>query len=120
MGMSWRYTPPKVNAVIRLHTAGRVAVQAAAEHLLEASQPLVPVESGALRGSGEVTVDGLTAAVSYGTDEQTAAYAAVQHERLDFAHPNGGQAKFLEQPMYTERDQVAIELAVPLRKALQE
>lgn len=26
------------------------------------------------------------------------AYAAVQHERLDYNHPRGGQAKYLEEP----------------------
>lgn len=27
-------------------------------------------------------------------------YARYQHEGLDFAHPRGGQAKYLEQPLY--------------------
>ena len=29
-------------------------------------------------------------------------YARYQHEGLDFRHPRGGQAKYLEQPFYTE------------------
>lgn len=41
---------------------------------------------GAGRLTGSVTVDQV--------------YAHMQHEALDFKHPEGGQAKYLEQPLY--------------------
>lgn len=36
-----------------------------------------------------------------------APHAVPVHERLDMNHPNGGQAKFLEQPMRTEASKMA-------------
>jgi hypothetical protein len=124
VAVAWRYVPPKLDAVPVIHAAGEAGVQAAADVLLEASQRLVPVDTGALRDSGQVTQEGLEAAVSYGREDgagrdgqDTAAYAAVQHERLDYAHPNG-QAKYLEQPMSSEREAIVGALAEELRKAL--
>lgn len=37
-----------------------------------------------------------------GAVEVDQVYAAVQHERLDYNHPRGGQAKYLEQPLYDQ------------------
>lgn len=37
-----------------------------------------------------------------GTVEVDQVYARYQHEGLDFHHPRGGQAKYLEQPLYSE------------------
>jgi len=67
-----------------------------AEDILDASQLLVPVETGALRASGRVeeTEDG--AEVIYGNDMVN--YALYVHEDLQARHPRGGQAKYLEQP----------------------
>lgn len=135
MAVSWSFTPPKVNALPLLVAAGAVAVEAAAEHLLEASQKVVPVESGRLRDSGRVTTDGMEAAVSYGREDDaeilgfdehdravgsspSAAYAQKQHEDMTLAHPNGGQAKYLEQPMHAEREAVAEILAETVRRVL--
>jgi hypothetical protein len=56
-----------------------------------------PVEEGTLRGSGRVepaTPQNLTARISFSTP-----YAARQHEELDWEHPKGGKAKFLEDPL---------------------
>ena len=42
-----------------------------------------------------------------GTLEVDQVYARYQHEGLDLKHPGGGQAKYLEQPLYDEhRDYV--------------
>lgn len=75
------------------------------------SQLLVPRASGGLADSGYVTDpvfegDGLTVTVEIGygrESDYTGIVAIVQHERNDLAHPNGGQSKFLEQPVLEGR-----------------
>lgn len=68
-------------------------VTKAAEFLLAKSQELVPVDTGELKESGHVEVQGKTAAVVY-----DAPHALWVHERLDQHHEPPTQAKFLEQP----------------------
>jgi len=58
--------------------------------------PRVPVEFGVLRASGYVAPpqgEGLEADVELGFGTE---YAVPQHERLDYKHPRGGEAKYLE------------------------
>ena len=67
-----------------------------AEHVLEESTRIVPLQEGTLERSGVAhppDTGTLRAAVSYDTP-----YAVYQHEGLDFNHPNGRQAKYLEGP----------------------
>lgn len=75
-----------------------------AHHLLGASRKLVPHEEGTLENSGKVSVDpgSHQAAVSFDTP-----YAVRQHEEMDYAHDDGRQAKYLEQPMHTEAATIA-------------
>lgn len=54
---------------------------------------LAPVKEGDLRGSGFFETKGLSSTVGF-----TSVYATRQHEELDWVHPKGGQAKYLEQP----------------------
>lgn len=80
-----------------------------AEAIMKRSLELVPVKSGALISTEfiEVTKDRLSGAeVTFGysgeginpdTDIPVADYIIQVHEDLDMNHPNGGQAKFLEQ-----------------------
>lgn len=71
------------------------AVERIGEDLLGKAQRDAPVEEGTLRASGELDIDqdgdGVWAEVSFNT-----IYAARQHEELDYAHPKGGRAKYLE------------------------
>lgn len=91
----------------------------AAEHLLGASRALAPIDEGTLRGSGAVTAsdtgntDTTSATVSF-----DGPYAATQHEELDYHHPRGGQAKYLEEPMATERQTIAAIAAQAIRNRL--
>jgi hypothetical protein len=73
---------------------------AASEYLLEASRRLVPHEEGTLERSGVASVDAgqLRAAVSYDTP-----YAVRQHEEMDYQHDLGRTAKYLENPLNSER-----------------
>lgn len=70
---------------------------AAAQELLARSSQLVPIEEGTLSNTGRVVSSDEGAAVGYGTGGAEA-YAVVQHERTDFNHDGGRQAKYLEQP----------------------
>ncbi|WP_282698206.1 hypothetical protein [Streptomyces sp. CC208A] len=85
-------------------------LQRALEHTLGVSKRLVPLDEGTLERSGRVDVDGLNGIISYDT-----VYAVRQHEELTWKHLPGRQAKYLEQPMNTERDIMLRLMAVSLR-----
>lgn len=99
-----------------VEAAAEDGIEAAAEHVLAESKPMVPVKTGTLRDSGRVSVDrdGLdtVAAVSYGTK-----WAVRTHEDLD-DHHDQGSAKFLEEPLNRTRGEQLQELADHIRKAL--
>lgn len=106
--MSWQGNRLWTSRGRRLASQG---LQRALEHTLGKAKELVPLEEGTLERSGRVDVDGLNGAISFDT-----VYAVRQHEELTWKHLPGRQAKYLEQPMNTER-QVMLELmAVPLRR----
>lgn len=99
-----------------LITAGSVAgLTEAAEHLLKEAKDLVPIDEAMLELSGVASVDeeDLTAAVSFDTP-----YAVIQHERLDFRHANGRQAKYLEQPFHGEREVMLAIIATAVRREI--
>lgn len=69
------------------------------EVILTEAKELCPVDSGTLRQSGSVRANSKnkTVEISFNTP-----YALKQHEEMSYNHPNGGQAKYLEQP-FNER-----------------
>lgn len=87
----------------------------AAEHVLQQSQEVVPLDESPLMQSGTASVDepSLTAAVSYDTP-----YAVVQHERLDYRHAPGRTAKYLERPLNASRAEVLALIAAQMRRAM--
>jgi hypothetical protein len=94
--------------------ASMAGLELAAEHLLQVSSFLAPLEEGTLARSGEVSTDesDMVAAVSYDTP-----YAVRQHEELTWRHAEGKTAKFLENPMTEERDTMLELIAAALRDA---
>ena len=84
------------------------AVFATAQAIAHRADDLVPVDTGVLRSSQDVTrtksftQKDIRSVISYGGP--SAPYAIVQHENLEYEHPKGGQAKFLEQPFLEETD----------------
>lgn len=79
-------------------TAIMTTVQIAAEAIRTKAQELTPVDTGALRASGDViqylqTPHSVVGEISFGGP--AADYAIYVHERLDVRH-EVGQAKFLE------------------------
>ncbi len=89
------------------------AVEAEANRMLEEAKARVPVETGALRDSGTVTMvetgSTVKAVISFGNDEVD--YAVEVHENLDAHHEHGGQAKFLESVLDEGARQVLPNLA---------
>lgn len=100
------------------------ALQAGADHLLKAAQDKAPYlvdvkranrheKPGTLRESGYAVV----------RDERTAEVgfrdfiAAIEHEDMEVHHVIG-QAKFLEEPMVTEKDAVLQAVADKLREGM--
>lgn len=100
-----------VSALAR--AAAEEGLRKAAEHVLQVSRTLVPLEEGTLERSGKVSQDGLRAAVSYNTK-----YAARQHEELTWRHANGRQAKYLEQPLNSEAEACRAIIAAEIKAVL--
>lgn len=69
--------------------------------ILDRAQAKVPVDTGFLKSTGKVVQveDGFE--VRYDAD-----YAIYVHENLEAQHPNGGQAKFLEEAFYEVMSEV--------------
>ena len=67
------------------------AVESTGDKILNASNQIVPVNTGALAESGKVVKQGNDSIVEYDTE-----YAAIVHEDMEAQHGNGRQAKFLQ------------------------
>ena len=90
---------------IRADQAIDVALNAAINDIAGRADELVPIDEGILAGSQDIQGPSrrgktFTATISYGGPAE--AYALVQHERLDYKHRGGRQAKYLEQPFVEE------------------
>ncbi|MCK9928803.1 hypothetical protein MXD62_16735 [Frankia sp. Mgl5] len=109
----------ELTAAVR--AAALEGLRAAAELIGDASDRRIPVESGDLRESREDDVDegSLTVDITYGgRGGLPQAYAIRQHEDLELQHPSGGQAKFLEQALETNKNDVFEMIADDIRQAI--
>lgn len=106
--MSPRIFDARITA--RMHVAGMRGLEAAARKILEESQPLVPVATGALKRSGFVERERDQVAVGYNDPKATAA-----HENTRVRHENGQQAKYLEQPLTQSTGVIADSIAREIR-----
>jgi len=78
------------------------------------SQDQVPYDEGDLHDSGEVDrprFSGSSVEVVLHYGSASVPYALVQHENLDYKHPRGGKAKFLEDPLNAWGEDGAKEVA---------
>lgn len=91
----------------RAREAGARSLRVAGLNTLRVSNAQVPLEEADLERDGAVSVDeqSMRCAISYGRRADTADYAVAQHERMDFRHDAGRNAKFLERALATTRDQ---------------
>jgi hypothetical protein len=71
--------------------AAAAGLKAGGREVLKVARERTPVDDGELRQSGRVVADDLDVLVKF-----TAPHAWLQHEKLEYQHPNGGQAKYLE------------------------
>lgn len=105
-----------IGKILKAQKAGAVkGLEKGSEHLRGVSSDLAPHEEGTLANTATASVDeaNLRAAVSFDMP-----YAVIQHERLDFKHDEGRQAKYLEEPMMTERDKIGEIVAAEIRRSL--
>ena len=79
-----------------INEAAADALEECIDDLYEKSQEICPTDQGDLKESAQMFVDRelLIGRVGYGTN-----HAIVQHERQDFKHKPGQQAKFIEAPL---------------------
>lgn len=89
-----------------------VAAAKAMEHVRGVAVALTPYESGHLADTASVTLDGNEATITF-----DGPYARRQHEELTWRHEKG-QAKYLEQPMNTEKPVVMQMIAKEVREAM--
>lgn len=102
------------SVVTEVQGAVPFAVGRAAEHVRAVSTALAPVLTGNLRASAEVKAVSHNAFRVY----YPGPYARRQHFGLDFRHPQGGQALFLQQPMLTEAEKCLQIMADTIREAM--
>lgn len=91
--------------------AAQDEMRKSARKVLKRSNELAPRDDGDLIKSGRVRVDDLSVTLQY-----TAPHAALQHERLDWTHADGGGAKFLE--LASDEIDIAADVADAVRKEL--
>jgi len=89
-----------------------IALLRGAEHVRGVATELAPIEEGDLRASIGARLVGDEAWI-----EVNSVYGRYQHYGLDFRHPRGGQALYLEQPMVTEAAAVQQIVADTVREA---
>lgn len=71
--------------------AAQDGLREAGKKVLEVARELSPTDSGDSDKSGFVAIDDLTVQVGF-----KSLVSRLQHENLDWVHPDGGEAKFLE------------------------
>lgn len=74
-----------------LEKATQDGLRDAGKAVLARARALSPTDTGASDKSGFVRIDDLTVQVGF-----TSHISRMQHENLDYQHPDGGQPKFLE------------------------
>lgn len=93
-------------------TVGQKSIEDCGLDLLGKSKLLAPIDKGDLRGSGSMESGNLEVYVGFNTP-----YAVRQHEHTEYNHPQGGQAKYLEEPYNDNVDKYINHVADALRNA---
>lgn len=102
------------SAIDAIRDSAPFASGRAAEHIRGVSTGLAPILTGDLRASAEVKAVSHTMFRVY----YPGPYARYQHYGLDFRHPQGGQALYLQQPMFTEAEKCLQIMADTIREAM--
>lgn len=75
---------------------------------------LAPVDTGDLRGSAFAEVNGLQGVTGF-----QEVYALKQHEHVEYRHPKGGQALYLEEPYQNNRDKYIDYIGKAVKEAVE-
>jgi hypothetical protein len=104
----------------RLVKRANDGVREVMEEIFKESQEEVPVDTGNLKASGKLRDTGKSIIITYGGPgiDINVDYAEIQHEDLSFNHPNGGKAKFIEDPLNRHKNDFARKGAQRLKDAL--
>ena len=103
-----------------VHNGIKEGTKRCAEHLLQASQELVPVDTSRLKESGFVDETPSGFMVRYYADSHSDSnfdYAIIQHEEI-FHHPKGGRDHYLQIPAEQYREMYASWIAEAVDKKL--
>lgn len=100
-------------AIKKIGNINDKALHDVAFDLLGKAKELAPVDTGDLRGSGSVKFENNTATIGF---EEP--YAVRQHEHTEYEHPQGGQAKYLEQPYRENTDKYINYIADAIKNAI--
>lgn len=106
------------NLGLSANEATGIGLTAEAERIMARSQQLVPFELGNLAATAQVTrpyTEGNQVVVTLGYGDSSTPYALVQHERLDYQHAAGRQAKYLEQPVVYAMTSMEARMATVVR-----
>lgn len=98
-----------------VHRAAKKALLEVGADLQQRSSDQAPVDTGDLRGNASVdrnNLDNLQIFVGYSLP-----YALRQHEEINYSHPMGGKAKFLEDPFREQRINYQMHLAKAVGQA---
>ena len=100
--LKWEGTAVKNN----IGKAVRQALRDIGYDLKDKSVNRAPIDTGKLRKSCRVDRSELAknCIIRVGYSPDVDHYSVIQHERLDFNHPRGGEAKYLENPFNENRE----------------
>lgn len=99
--------------------AGIRALRICAADLQGKSSRQAPIDTGDLRANCSVSPLKQEGAAFYHTVGYDLPYAIVQHERLDFNHPRGGKAKYLEDPYNENKSKYERYIKKAVKQALE-
>jgi len=115
MAVVMKWHGPEVKAKVQV--AAERGLYLWAEEVLTEATKQVPLEYGTLQDSGQAHPPDpgtLRAAVSYNAPP----YDIYQHEALDWNHPRGRKAKYLEDPLNASKAKGLALVAAEIKKAL--
>lgn len=107
-------------AMSAIHAAMEDALLTCGADLQEKSVNLAPLDTGKLRENCVVDDSELSiGTVKVGYKPEVDEYSLVQHERLDFNHPQGGEAKYLENPFNANAQRYAEYIGEQIGEAIE-
>lgn len=112
MSIEWEINLDLERVSAAADTGAPIGAGKAMEHIRGVATALTPEDTGHLISTADVQVNGNDATITF-----DGPYARRQHEELTWRHEKG-QAKYLEQPMHTEKDTALGIVAKEIRNAL--